>query len=56
MLPQEADLIGDSMDAESRRPDFAILVYAVISSSKDYAHLNPRYNLLGEKHDKSLAL
>ena len=55
MLPKEKGLIGDEIDAESSRPDFAALIYPVISFTKDYAHLGSRNNLLGDKHDRALA-
>lgn len=55
MLPDEEGLIGDEIDAQSSRPDFAVLVYPVISFTADCAHLGSRNNLLGEDHEKSLA-
>ena len=42
-----ADETGDSVDALSARPDFAILVYPVISMGKPYAHGGSVQRLLG---------
>ncbi len=43
----EAGIVGDTIDQQSSRPDFAILVYPVISFTADCAHLGSRENLLG---------
>lgn len=44
----------DSIDTESARPDFMILIYPVITMKKPYAHEGSKRNLLGEKPDESL--
>jgi acetyl esterase/lipase len=46
---------GDSIEQESSRPDFGILVYPVISMSKPIMHVGSRNNLIGEKPDSMLA-
>lgn len=38
----------DDTDAESARPDFAVLCYAVISMSTEFTHAGSRKNLLGK--------
>lgn len=45
----------DSIERQSARPDFAVLVYPVISMSKPIMHAGSRNNLIGEKADSSLA-
>ena len=45
----------DSIEQESSRPDFGILVYPVISMSKKIMHVGSRNNLIGEKADSILA-
>jgi acetyl esterase/lipase len=44
----------DSVDAESCRPDFMILVYPVITMTGPYAHTGSRRNLLGDNPDAKL--
>ena len=39
----------DAIDEESARPDFAVLMYPVISMQEDIAHAGSRQNLLGTK-------
>jgi acetyl esterase/lipase len=46
---------SDSIEQESSRPDFGILVYPVISMSKGIMHVGSRNNLIGEKPDSILA-
>lgn len=46
----------DSIERQSCRPDFAILMYPVISMSKPIMHAGSRNNLLGENPDSTLAL
>lgn len=46
---------ADSVERMSSRPDFAVLVYPVISMSKPIMHTGSRNNLLGEKPDSALA-
>lgn len=46
---------ADSIERQSSRPDFAVLVYPVISMSKPIMHTGSRNNLIGEKADSSLA-
>ena len=47
-------LVGDALDAVSARPDFSVLVYAVISLMDPFAHKGSRRNLLGEEPDPEL--
>ncbi|MEW6238824.1 MAG: alpha/beta hydrolase [Candidatus Omnitrophota bacterium] len=42
---------ADSIERASCRPDFAVLVYPVISFTTEYAHVGSRNNLLGENPD-----
>jgi acetyl esterase/lipase len=46
---------SDSIERQSSRPDFAVLVYPVISVSKSIMHTGSRNNLIGENADSSLA-
>ena len=46
---------GDSIEQQSSRPDFAVLVYPVISMDKKITHMGSRNNLIGENPDSSLA-
>lgn len=46
----------DSIERQSCRPDFAILLYPVISMSQPTMHTGSRNNLLGATPDSSLAL
>jgi len=45
----------DSIERQSSRPDFAVLVYPVISLSKPIMHAGSRNNLIGATPDSSLA-
>jgi len=45
---------ADSVDRMSSRPDFAILVYPVITMTQPWLHPLSRTNLLGEKPDSAL--
>lgn len=45
----------DSIERQSSRPDFMVLVYPVISMSKPIMHSGSRNNLIGAKADSSLA-
>jgi acetyl esterase/lipase len=45
----------DSVEQQSSRPDFMVLVYPVISMSKPIMHKGSRNNLIGENPDSSLA-
>ena len=45
---------ADPIDRVSCRPDFAVLVYPVISFTTDYTHKGSRKNLLGENPDEKL--
>ena len=45
----------DSIEQQSSRPDFGILIYPVISMSKPIMHAGSRNNLIGEKPDPALA-
>jgi len=48
--------VGDSLDAFSSRPDFAALIYPVVSLvDKSFAHFGSRNNLLGENAPEELA-
>lgn len=51
----EEGLVRDSIDAQGSRPDFAILVYPVISLTHHCAHIGSRDNLLGEDAETELA-
>ena len=44
----------DDVDSLSARPDFMVLVYAVISMEKEFTHIGSRRNLLGDKPNKEL--
>lgn len=46
---------ADSIEQQSSRPDFMVLVYPVISMSKPIMHAGSRNNLVGDKADSSLA-
>ncbi|HYO21359.1 MAG TPA: alpha/beta hydrolase [Flavisolibacter sp.] len=46
---------ADSIERQSSRPDFAVLVYPVISMSKPIMHAGSRNNLIGATPDSSLA-
>ncbi len=45
---------GDAIDRVSCRPDFAVLVYPVISFTTKYTHKGSRRNLLGNSPDAKL--
>jgi acetyl esterase/lipase len=45
----------DSIEQQSSRPDFAILIYPVISMSKKIMHEGSRNNLIGQHPDSALA-
>jgi acetyl esterase/lipase len=45
----------DSIERQSSRPDFAVLVYPVVSMTKVIMHAGSRNNLLGANADSSLA-
>lgn len=45
----------DSVEKQSSRPDFAVLVYPVISMSKQIMHSGSRNNLIGSNPDSALA-
>lgn len=51
----EEGLVHDTIDTQRSRPDFAILVYPVVSLTHHCAHLGSRDNLLGKAHPKGLA-
>ncbi len=44
----------DPIDKHSSRPDFAVLIYPVISFTTKYTHKGSRRNLLGENPDEEL--
>lgn len=46
---------ADTIEQQSARPDFLVLVYPVISMSKPIMHAGSRNNLIGAKPDSSLA-
>ncbi len=46
---------ADPIDRLSSRPDFAVLVYPVISMTTEYVHQGSKNNLLGENPDPALA-
>lgn len=45
----------DSIEQQSSRPDFMVLVYPVISMSKSIMHSGSRNRLIGEKPDSTMA-
>jgi acetyl esterase/lipase len=47
-------LVSDLTDAQSCRPDFAVLVYPVITMTDPYTHKGSRRNLLGENPEPKL--
>lgn len=47
--------LGDDLDAVPPRPDFAILLYPVVSLSAGFSHGGSRENLLGPDPDPALA-
>jgi acetyl esterase/lipase len=44
----------DAIDRASRRPDFAVLVYPVISFSEPFTHVGSRTNLLGANAEPAM--
>jgi acetyl esterase/lipase len=44
----------DSIEQQSSRPDFAVLVYPVITMNMAFTHMGSRTNLLGNNPDSSL--
>jgi len=44
----------DSIEQQSSRPDFAVLVYPVISMDKKITHMGSHNNLIGENADSTL--
>jgi acetyl esterase/lipase len=46
---------ADTIDRISSRPDFMILMYPVISMSKEYMHKGSRNNLIGATADSAMA-
>jgi acetyl esterase/lipase len=46
---------ADPIDRLSSRPDFAVLVYPVISMTTEYVHQGSKNNLLGDSPDPALA-
>jgi acetyl esterase/lipase len=51
----EAGIVGDAIDQQSSRPDFAALIYPVISLNTQCAHSGSRINLLGPNENPKLA-
>jgi acetyl esterase/lipase len=49
-----AEEARDAVDQQSCRPDFAVLIYPVISMSTEIAHQGSRTNLLGQNPDPAL--
>ena len=45
----------DSIERQSSRPDFAVLVYPVISMDKKITHMGSHNNLIGENADAALS-
>ncbi|MGZ3882376.1 MAG: alpha/beta hydrolase [Flavisolibacter sp.] len=43
----------DSIEQQSSRPDFAVLVYPVITMNKGFTHMGSRTNLLGNNPDSA---
>jgi acetyl esterase/lipase len=46
---------ADSIEQESSRPDFGILMYPVITMSKQIMHVGSRNNLIGQNADSTIA-
>jgi acetyl esterase/lipase len=44
----------DSIEQQSSRPDFAVLIYPVITMNKSFTHMGSRNNLIGANPDSSL--
>jgi acetyl esterase/lipase len=44
----------DSIEQQSSRPDFAVLIYPVITMNKGFTHMGSRTNLLGNDPDSAL--
>lgn len=44
----------DSIEQQSSRPDFAVLIYPVITMNKSFTHMGSHNNLIGENADASL--
>ena len=45
---------NDSIEQQSSRPDFAVLIYPVISMDKKITHMGSHNNLIGENADSAL--
>jgi len=45
---------NDLVERESCRPDFSVLVYPVVTFTKEYTHVGSRENLLGKDPDQEL--
>ena len=45
---------NDSIERQSSRPDFAVLIYPVITMNKSFTHMGSRNNLIGENPDSGL--
>ena len=45
---------GDEIDSASARPDFAVLVYPVVSMAESYTHRGSVQNLLGRNPDQEM--
>ncbi len=45
---------GDEIDEASARPDFAVLVYPVVSAAESYTHRGSVQNLLGRNPDQEM--
>lgn len=46
----------DPVERENCRPDFSVLVYPVVSFTREYTHMGSRENLLGKDADPELVL
>ena len=47
--------LGDALDAVSARPDFAALIYPVVTMKEPFLHRGSRTNLLGEDATEAMA-
>jgi len=45
---------GDPVEKMSSRPDFAVLIYPVITFNEQWGHMGSRENLIGKNHDLKL--
>ena len=54
--PQPEGLVGDELDEVGAHPDFAVLIYPVVSLVEEFSHFGSRDALLGVPADPDLCL